>query len=402
MSQVKNHSNRFRRKTIGKILKVISLGESLQLIGLPGSGKSYLLTSLSLNQQVNKIIPYYLDWNLLLEKTPTNFLKIILTKVCPGSSLKKKLSLEKQLTFCFEKIFNQDNKKVVLIFDEFGSLPHLQLKSAYQLLKSFQNQYKNKLCFIFGTRLPIYGSKNLKKFGSFATILQENLVHLPSLDFNNTLTFINILKQQINFKVTPAQTKKIYRLSGGHMRTIRNLVILLAKNKNLVKIDYSSSPQLVYTFEQILNYLPISPLELINLSGLTPKQLELLKRLRIITPTGQPRTKLLFKYLTKKYSPPGYQESVGQDLCLLVQLTANEHHCFRYLVQNKDQIITREKLIETIWGKNASLAISNHALDQLIFRLKKKLQAATKPPVVLETIRGRGHRLTIKKNSNTP
>lgn len=75
------------------------------------------------------------------------------------------------------------------------------------------------------------------------------------------------------------------------------------------------------------------------------------------------------------------------------EFTKLEHKAYVFLEQNKGLIIDRDSLIKAIWGEFASQNVADHALDQLIHRLQKKLE---KKNVKIETIRGRGHRLNLK------
>lgn len=72
------------------------------------------------------------------------------------------------------------------------------------------------------------------------------------------------------------------------------------------------------------------------------------------------------------------------------EFTKLENMALKYLNKNLNVIVDREDLIQTIWGEHASQNVADHALDQLIHRLKIKLKDKN---IKLETIRGRGHRL---------
>src|SRR5258708_12239894 len=73
------------------------------------------------------------------------------------------------------------------------------------------------------------------------------------------------------------------------------------------------------------------------------------------------------------------------------QLTSSEFRLLRYLLQNEDRIIEREELISVVWGDNKSTAgITDQAIDQLIFRLRRKIEEDANHPTHLQTVKGRG------------
>ena len=74
------------------------------------------------------------------------------------------------------------------------------------------------------------------------------------------------------------------------------------------------------------------------------------------------------------------------------KLTLSEFKIFNYLANNKGLICTRDLIISEVWGDNATKDVSDHALDQIISRLRKKIKISGNN-VYIETIRGRGHRL---------
>jgi DNA-binding response OmpR family regulator len=73
------------------------------------------------------------------------------------------------------------------------------------------------------------------------------------------------------------------------------------------------------------------------------------------------------------------------------QLTASEFRLLRYLIQNQEQIIERDALIAIVWEGNKSTAgITDQAVDQLVFRVRRKIEEDTNNPQHLLTVKGRG------------
>jgi len=69
------------------------------------------------------------------------------------------------------------------------------------------------------------------------------------------------------------------------------------------------------------------------------------------------------------------------------QLTQKEAGLLMYLMQNKNQVVTREKILTMFWGENDYFM--GRSLDVFVSRLRKYIKA--EPGVKLETIRGVGY-----------
>ena len=76
-----------------------------------------------------------------------------------------------------------------------------------------------------------------------------------------------------------------------------------------------------------------------------------------------------------------------------VRLTRNEIKLLQLFIGKKGKIIPREEGIEYLWGER-SLGVSDHAYDQIVLRLRRKLRSSI-PRAGIETVRGRGHLLKI-------
>lgn len=75
----------------------------------------------------------------------------------------------------------------------------------------------------------------------------------------------------------------------------------------------------------------------------------------------------------------------------LLNLAPSEYNLFVYLIENKDRAVSREELLDTIWGYGKD--IETRACDDTVRRLRKKLVPST---VKIETVWGFG--FTLKEN----
>jgi len=73
-----------------------------------------------------------------------------------------------------------------------------------------------------------------------------------------------------------------------------------------------------------------------------------------------------------------------------IELTAKEFELLKYLLINKDRILTREKLLNAVWGYSA--VVDTRVVDVHVGKLRKKIDSGFKTPLI-ETMRGFGYRI---------
>lgn len=72
-------------------------------------------------------------------------------------------------------------------------------------------------------------------------------------------------------------------------------------------------------------------------------------------------------------------------------LTPNEYDLLKYLIERSDQAVSRDELLESIWGYNTE--IETRATDDTVRRLRKKLEHSS---VIIEAVWGFGFRLKVR------
>lgn len=72
------------------------------------------------------------------------------------------------------------------------------------------------------------------------------------------------------------------------------------------------------------------------------------------------------------------------------QLTALEAKVLYEFMHNKDRILSREYLLEKVWGLNKN--VETRTVDNFILRLRKIIEKDPAHPCVLESIRSKGYR----------
>lgn len=71
-----------------------------------------------------------------------------------------------------------------------------------------------------------------------------------------------------------------------------------------------------------------------------------------------------------------------------IELSRKEYHLLEVLMRNKNQVITRELLIEKVWGFDTF--VTENALDSLVKLVRKKIDSKGAPSII-QTVRGIGY-----------
>jgi two-component system alkaline phosphatase synthesis response regulator PhoP len=75
-----------------------------------------------------------------------------------------------------------------------------------------------------------------------------------------------------------------------------------------------------------------------------------------------------------------------------VSLTEKECMLMKLLVERRDQVVSREEILERVWGYRFST--SSRTIDNFIVRLRRYFEADPKNPRYIHSVRGVGYRFT--------
>jgi len=73
-----------------------------------------------------------------------------------------------------------------------------------------------------------------------------------------------------------------------------------------------------------------------------------------------------------------------------VNLTTHEFELLKYLIQNRGRVITRNELLDEVWGKN--VFVTPHTIDTHIANLRQKIDDDPSCPRLILSIRGVGYK----------
>ena len=73
-----------------------------------------------------------------------------------------------------------------------------------------------------------------------------------------------------------------------------------------------------------------------------------------------------------------------------IELTILENRILLHFLQNMGKEITREELMEVVWGYSSN--VNTRTLDMHVVRLRKKIESNPDKPAYLQTVRGLGYK----------
>lgn len=79
----------------------------------------------------------------------------------------------------------------------------------------------------------------------------------------------------------------------------------------------------------------------------------------------------------------------------VIHLTLMEIKLLRYLIENEGQTVSRNTILEDVWGLQEDT--DTRAIDNFIVRLRKYLEDKPNDPQIVRTVRGVGYKFVSKK-----
>ena len=102
-------------------------------------------------------------------------------------------------------------------------------------------------------------------------------------------------------------------------------------------------------------------------------------------PTGATATHVTFGTITADFSAMEFSKDGAP-----VILTANEIKLLRYFIDHSERVITREELLNDVWGYTSYP--TTRTVDNQVMKLRQKLEADPAKPVHFRTMHGIGYK----------
>ena len=427
-----------REKEIKALLTFIQGGNSVQIVGIPGSGRTNILRFLTYSTQIRR-------YHLKEKSDSTHFVLVDMSEVkgrglfevtkymflCLADSLlerrylkeyemlskqfkealsyKDDLVLFQSLKQAVDYLSTEKGMSIVFLFDRFDEyIPSVSVEF-FVNLRSLRDRVKYQFSCVFALTRPLEEVLEEDLLSPFYEFVGGHIVYVELLDEVSITFRLSYLEQITGNILGEKVTKELLSLTGGHGRLTRVCAecLLSHNDKNgdvssfllsqktvkdaLRKIWKSLTPleqRIIKEEGKHTEHDPIeSYLEKVGLIDKDSLQIPLLKEFIALDIPKKENNKILFDEQT-------HEIKKGESI-LSENLTGGEYRLLLFFIQNVERVIDREELISTVWDQNKTYAgVTDQALDQLIFRLRKKIEFDPTHPTHLQTVKGRGFKFS--------
>jgi DNA-binding winged helix-turn-helix (wHTH) protein len=428
---------------IEKILGFIKEGNSCQVVSVPGAGRSNLFGLLAYNRNVrikhvgaekqSQFHSVYLNFAEIRKRPLIDATKFIFLNLVDSLRDRKKDKeyaaanqiFKDSIEFKDELVLSQGLKKtidylalekdltIIFLFDRFDEYIPVVDSEFFANLRVLRNRAKYKFSVVFSLSRPLEETLEATLIADFYETVAGKIVYLPLYDKPGVDFRLSHLEKITDKKINKQLLEEILALSGGHSNLIRlSAEALLATNQKfankllLRKFLLEQKPVRSALFA-IWNSLTPSEQSIIssNLKEQTANSQEMayLENVGLIK-SGFLTISLLSDYIKEKASLLKQNENfyineaseiLKGETVLSDKLTSLEYKLLKFMLENKDKILEKEEIINAVWKEaKTTLGVTDQALDQLIFRLRKKTEDDPNNPLHIQTVKGRGFKFT--------
>lgn len=407
-----------REKEIKAILNYAAHGQSCQLISPPGAGRSTVIRLLAFHPKLVKYhlasqgltlrgyLFVYVNFAEIPNFETGELIKFLFLSLLTALEENKKLHSQISLLFKealklndplvifqnFKKsiltIEQSNNVTIVFLFDRFSEFADKIAPDFYSSLYSLR---------IGGGRVPIVLSTHrpLKELlpeniiKTFYEFFVENLILLEPYDEVANNFRIAVLEKEYGKTLPPQLKKEIVRLTGGHSKLMKLSAQIALGNPELARPERSRRVEgSIVNFLLSHNLIENSLLEIWQSLPVDQQSKPLFPLYDQFVKQGIPQTLLPKTVRLNDYSNEIY---FGDEP--LADLTAQEFKLLKFLLDNPQRVVERNEVINAVWSDSKTQAgVSDEALDQMVHRLRRKIEDEADNPKHLLTVKGRGFR----------
>ena len=419
---------------IEKLLQFVKEGNSCQLIGIPGVGRSNVLSLLAYNRNVrlkhlgeNQKWFHFVLLNFsevrnkpLLEATKFIFLGLLdslrerqlnseyetVNKIFKESiKINDELVLFQGLKKTIDFLAIEKELTIIFLFDRFEEYVPMLTPDFFANLRVLRNRAKYRFSVVFTSSRPVDDVLEPTFFADFYEFMAGKFVYMsiydkPGLDFR-----ISYLEKITGKKINKQKFEAVFQLTGGHGSLTRHsLEAILAENQNIkgglgeFLLKQKPVRSALFGIWNALNLYEQNILSLLNFEGFDISYLEdvgLIKNNKLTIPLLKDYMKESSRIRSENAGQIVFDENSNQikkgEVVFSDKLTSSEFKLLKFFILNAEKIVDREGVITAVWGNMQSTAgVTDQALDQLIFRLRKKIENDPNNPAHIQTVKGRG------------
>jgi len=429
-----------RFSEIEQLLGFIKEGNSCQMIGMPGVGRGNMCKFLAYNHQIRvkhlgetQTSYHFVFVNFaevknrpLFDVIKFLFLELVSSlheRLFEDAFMKTDRIFKDSLSYQDELVLFQGLKDaidflahekkltIVLLLERFETYIPMLTDDFFIHLRSLRDHAKYKFAVVFSVVRPLEEVVEPSMLSDFYEFFVGRNVFLSVADMPGILFRINYLEKLTKKTVDPTLLQELLLLTAGHGKLTRLATeSLLAttmtfSKKNVLEEYLLKEKTINQALGELWQFLMPSEQEVFEQlvkeqKGVIPEFLE-----HINLFSQQTCTIPLFQaYVAKQASIASSQKStlsydgitndiLKDGLSISEKLTSSEFRLLRFLIEHPEKVLDREELIGAVWKNSATTeGVTDQAVDQLIFRLRKKIEENPTSPSHIMTVKGRGLR----------
>lgn len=342
-------------------------------------------------------------------------------------SLGEPLLLWQNFKKAVDLLANREGLSLIFLFDRFDQYQKLAAGEFFLNLRTLRSLAKYRFAVVFTLDRPLEQTLDVSTYREFYEFFVGHTVYLPLWD-KPTEEFRLAYLEKIAGESLDVKTKeRLLFLTGGHGKLTKvGAEAVLASThppggggppsagrhlkggKQLEKF-LLDQPDVQGSLAEIWYVLSFAEKDLLQkvIRGEKPEENEALDSflcLDLVKKDADARTfdltiPLFRDYLQKRVSGGGEKiffrpetnEILKGESVISDGFTAQEFRLLKYLLENPGRVCEREEIIRAVWPEAKSAeGISDEAIDQMVFRLRKKTEGDPKNPQHLQTLKGRG------------
>jgi DNA-binding winged helix-turn-helix (wHTH) protein len=233
--------------------------------------------------------------------------------------------------------------------------------------------------------------------------LFENMFLYPLYDEQDSSTFIRYLQHKWEMKLKPSEEDAIVKACGGHFWLIKEAIRELLNKSKWSMMEEGMHFRLESIFNSLLNSERNALRKVITKTkDMLPEEKHSVIHLTKLNVISEDTCNigLLSNFISKHVSKIT-QLGIEEDKITLNHVplkgffSRKEYNVLKLLLEQKEKIVSRDAVGATLWPINTEKHYSDWAIDQLIARLRQRLTELSLPPKMIQSVRGKGYKLSI-------